>query len=194
MGQDMTGQARNNSDGGLMADLGLHTVVAIANALAVRTPVSSDEALDELRQILTVDPPSLVELDEQAVTPMMDLATRVEAICTMLIANRVDEAAANVNTMLGEQSAHPHLAFEAGRWRLHHHPADAPLMAMWTAIAAEVFARVIDAGRYDRIGRCEAPDCNDLFVDTSKNGTRRFCSTTCQNRVKAAAYRRRQRR
>jgi predicted RNA-binding Zn ribbon-like protein len=28
-----------------------------------------------------------------------------------------------------------------------------------------------------------------VFVDTSKNGRRRFCSTRCQSRVKAAAHR-----
>jgi predicted RNA-binding Zn ribbon-like protein len=28
-----------------------------------------------------------------------------------------------------------------------------------------------------------------VYVDTSRNGTRRFCSTTCQNRVKTAAFR-----
>jgi predicted RNA-binding Zn ribbon-like protein len=28
-------------------------------------------------------------------------------------------------------------------------------------------------------------------VDTSRNGTRRFCSTACQNRVKAALFRER---
>jgi predicted RNA-binding Zn ribbon-like protein len=28
-----------------------------------------------------------------------------------------------------------------------------------------------------------------VHVDASRNGTRRFCSTACQNRVKAAAYR-----
>jgi predicted RNA-binding Zn ribbon-like protein len=28
-----------------------------------------------------------------------------------------------------------------------------------------------------------------VFIDVSKNGSRRFCSTTCQNRVKAAAFR-----
>lgn len=193
----MTGQVRNTSDdggmGGVLADVGLHTVVAFTNALAVRTPPSSDEALDHLRRIMTIDPPSHAQLDEQAVAPLTALAARVHKICTLLIHNRRDEAAEKVNTLLSEHSAHPHLAFEAGRWRLHHHPADAPLVAMWTAIAAEVFARVIDAGRDDRIGRCEAPDCDDLFVDTSKNGTRRFCSTTCQNRVKAATYRQRQR-
>jgi predicted RNA-binding Zn ribbon-like protein len=30
-----------------------------------------------------------------------------------------------------------------------------------------------------------------VYVDVSRNGTRRFCSTACQNRVKAATYRRR---
>jgi predicted RNA-binding Zn ribbon-like protein len=30
-----------------------------------------------------------------------------------------------------------------------------------------------------------------VYVDVSRNGTRRFCSTTCQNRVKAAAFRKR---
>ena len=28
-----------------------------------------------------------------------------------------------------------------------------------------------------------------VYLDASKNGTRRFCSTACQNRVKAAAHR-----
>jgi hypothetical protein len=32
-----------------------------------------------------------------------------------------------------------------------------------------------------------------VFVDVSRNGTKRFCSTACQNRVKAAAFRARQR-
>lgn len=190
----MTGQVKNNSDGGVTADVGLHTVIALANALSVATPASSDEALGELRRVLAIDPPSLTQLDEQVVGPMAELAERVEALCVPLVDGRLDETAQRVNAMLGEHSAQPHLAFEAGRWRLHHHPADAPLVAMWTAIAAEAFARLIDAGRHDRIGRCTAPDCDDLFVDTSKNGTRRFCSTTCQNRVKSAAYRERRRR
>jgi predicted RNA-binding Zn ribbon-like protein len=33
-----------------------------------------------------------------------------------------------------------------------------------------------------------------VFLDTSRNGSRRFCSTPCQHRVKAAAYRARRRR
>jgi predicted RNA-binding Zn ribbon-like protein len=44
----------------------------------------------------------------------------------------------------------------------------------------------------DRVGTCASDDCERAFFDSSRNGSRRFCSTTCQNRVKAAAFRRRQ--
>ncbi|HWD80506.1 MAG TPA: CGNR zinc finger domain-containing protein [Kribbella sp.] len=43
-----------------------------------------------------------------------------------------------------------------------------------------------------RLGVCAAPHCDRVFVDTSKNGQRRFHSPQCQSRVKAAAHRARQ--
>jgi len=41
----------------------------------------------------------------------------------------------------------------------------------------------------DRLGVCTAPRCDRVYVDTSRNGTRRYCSTSCQNRVKTAVFR-----
>ena len=40
-----------------------------------------------------------------------------------------------------------------------------------------------------RLGTCASTDCDRVFLDGSKNASRRFCSTTCQNRVKATAFR-----
>jgi predicted RNA-binding Zn ribbon-like protein len=40
-----------------------------------------------------------------------------------------------------------------------------------------------------RIGVCAAPACDRVYVDNSRNNQKRFCSTTCQNRVKTAAFR-----
>ena len=40
-----------------------------------------------------------------------------------------------------------------------------------------------------RLGRPD--DCSDLHVDLSRNRSKRFCSTTCGNRMAAAAYRER---
>jgi predicted RNA-binding Zn ribbon-like protein len=62
---------------------------------------------------------------------------------------------------------------------------------MTTAICAEGMARMIGADAGNRLGTCGSDDCERVFLDESKNASRRFCSTTCQNRVKAAAFRRR---
>jgi len=47
---------------------------------------------------------------------------------------------------------------------------------------------VLGGGLRDRLGVCTAPHCDRVYVDTSRNGSRRFCSTACQNRGKAAAF------
>ncbi|WP_405008879.1 CGNR zinc finger domain-containing protein [Kitasatospora purpeofusca] len=40
-----------------------------------------------------------------------------------------------------------------------------------------------------RLGVCSAPACDRAYVDVSRNGIRRYCSTACRNRVKSAAHR-----
>lgn len=47
------------------------------------------------------------------------------------------------------------------------------------------------AAHPDRIGVCADHQCADVYVDTSPAGRRRFCCLTCQNRARAAAFRRR---
>ena len=42
-----------------------------------------------------------------------------------------------------------------------------------------------------RLGTCAGVRCADAFVDASPAGHRRFCSLTCQNRNRVAAFRRR---
>jgi predicted RNA-binding Zn ribbon-like protein len=44
-----------------------------------------------------------------------------------------------------------------------------------------------------RLGLCEGVRCADVYVDSSSAGRRRFCSTTCQNRSRVAAFRARRR-
>ncbi|GAA5119647.1 CGNR zinc finger domain-containing protein [Pseudonocardia adelaidensis] len=42
-----------------------------------------------------------------------------------------------------------------------------------------------------RIGRCDR--CGTVFVDTSRNGRRRFCSARCANSTHVADHRKRRR-
>ena len=43
-----------------------------------------------------------------------------------------------------------------------------------------------------RLGVCAASSCEDVFVDTSPNQSRRYCSDRCSSRANVAAYRARQ--
>lgn len=182
---DVTGQETFGSDAG---DVGLATVLALVNDLT-----DDDEDHNVLARILSVDPPSLEQLRDSHVSEFRVLASRLRGIVDALVKGDVDRGAQRVNELLGEHSAQPHLAKDNGVWRLHHHPAEAEPTAIWTAITADALARLIGDGRAERIGHCEAADCRRVFLDQSRNTSRRFCTTTCQNRVKAAAFRSRQR-
>ena len=138
-----------------------------------------------------MDPPSLAQLGAGHVAGFLALARTLRLVFQDLDRSDVDAAAGRLNHLLAKHPAHPHLAKEEGRWRLHHHPADVALVAMWTSICAEAMARMLGGGHHGRFGTCAVLDCRRVFFDLSKNASRRFCSTTCQNRVKAAAFRQR---
>src|SRR6202012_5111043 len=99
-----------------------------------------------------------------------------------------------VNTMLRDAGALPQLV-RHGEWPYHLHatPPDAPLVDRMAVEAAMAFVDVVRQGELDRIRVCESANCDAVFVDLSKNSSRRFCSTTCQNRVNVAASRARHR-
>jgi predicted RNA-binding Zn ribbon-like protein len=181
---------------GSYEEAGLLVAAALVNALAIELeygrPVPQRiHVLPALARILAVDPASVARLGADDAPRFVALARRLRAVFRALQAGDVDAAAGRLNDLLASHPAHPHLAKEAGTWRLHHHPVEAALAPMWTAICAEGLARAIGRGDAHRLGTCAGSDCDRVFYDSSKNASRRFCSTTCQNRVKTAAFRRR---
>jgi hypothetical protein len=178
----VTGQVKLDS----YADTGVFAAIDLVNELAVAPP---DDPVAAVRRVLAVDPPSLREFVPADAPGFVALAADLHTVFDLVGADRLDTAAALLNHMLATHPSHPHLALEDGVWRLHHHPVDAELIPMWTAICAEALARLIGNGHAQRLGTCERPGCGRVFVDVTKNASRAFCSTTCQNRVKAAAFR-----
>lgn len=104
-----------------------------------------------------------------------------------------DGVAALVNEMLREAGALPQLVTH-GEWGYHLHatPLDAPLADRMAVEAAMAFVDVVRQHELDRLSVCDADDCSDVLVDLSKNRSRRYCSTSCANRVNVAAFRARQ--
>jgi predicted RNA-binding Zn ribbon-like protein len=118
------------------------------------------------------------------------VAEGIRAVFDAVAAGRTDAAARRVNEMLADTGARPWLDRHDGEpWHLHFHGAEDSLVTGWAAGCATGLAVVLGSDLRGRLGVCTAPRCDRVYVDTSRNATRRFCSTSCQNRVKAAAFR-----
>jgi predicted RNA-binding Zn ribbon-like protein len=133
---------------------------------------------------------AVTEAEAEAFIPV---AAALRAVFTAVAAGDIDDAADRINRMLAATGAHPVLRRHDGEpWHIHFHSADETSRAAgWAAGCATGLAIVLGGELYDRLGVCTAPHCDRVYVDTSRNGSRRFCSTACQNRVKAAAFRER---
>ena len=55
--------------------------------------------------------------------------------------------------------------------------------------ALRVHYPVIRLGERDRLQVCSAEDCDDVYVDLSRNRSRKFCDGTCGTKANVAAYR-----
>ncbi|PKZ42165.1 RNA-binding protein [Kytococcus schroeteri] len=105
-----------------------------------------------------------------------------------------EPAAGLVNDLLAEYEARPRLVrHDDYGWHVHAVSDDAPLAARMAVEAALALADVLRADAWDRLATCAAEDCAGVLVDTSRNRSRRFCSTACGNRQAVARYRRRRR-
>lgn len=118
------------------------------------------------------------------------LAERLRVVFDAMAGDDADTAAHQVNRLLAETQARPRLERHDGQpWHVHFHAADDSIAADLAADSATGLALLLGGDSRDRLGVCTAPRCDRVYVDASRNGTRRFCSTACQNRVKAASFR-----
>jgi len=100
-----------------------------------------------------------------------------------------------VNALVADARTTPRLT-DHDDWPLHVHyfAPDARLAEHLAADCGMALAFVLAAGEWQRLTTCEAPECERVLVDLSRNRSRRYCdSKTCGNRLHVAAYRARQR-
>ena len=109
--------------------------------------------------------------------------------------NAGDERAVvdQLNALLAKHPVTPYIAGHGpGRW--HMHVADQQSSVSELLIAESLMGLsnlVCDLGA-TRLGVCDAGSCTNVFVDTSPNQSRRYCSDRCSSRENVAAYRARQ--
>jgi predicted RNA-binding Zn ribbon-like protein len=101
-----------------------------------------------------------------------------------------DDAAAEVNAMLADAHASPYLMRHDGfDWHLHATSQEAPLAERIRVEIALALVDVIRSNENARLRSCAADDCDGLLLDLSRNGSKRFCSVRCGNRMNMVAFR-----
>jgi predicted RNA-binding Zn ribbon-like protein len=126
------------------------------------------------------------------VAALRDVRSRLREV---FVAADQHAAIGALNALLADSGATPYLTNHDGEpWHLHYAPPGSRLPQWLGAHAAMGLAGVIADEGFGRLKVCEGQRCEDVFVDTSKNRSRRFCSADlCGNRASVAAYRERQR-
>ncbi|MFT7867544.1 MULTISPECIES: CGNR zinc finger domain-containing protein [Amycolatopsis] len=140
----------------------------------------------------TEDLPLLTSTEAEA---MVRVADELASIFASAAEADYDGAAAGANRLMEHYAAQPRLVCHPGQdwWHLHFAGTRGGVAGEWAGACAAALAVVLGSAARDRLGICTAPRCDRVYVDTSHNGSRRFCSTACQNRVKTAAFRARNR-
>lgn len=101
-----------------------------------------------------------------------------------------ERAVRELNRILSQTTAKPQLASYGGTWRLKW---VGPLVDSLAATAAMSLLEAIRDDGWERFGMCAGAPCCCVFVDRSKNRTRRFCCSLCADRVAQSLYRGRRR-
>lgn len=161
------------------------TTPGAARGRVYRPPPGPELASDVLRSVVAgLAPLSDVEADRLA-----GFCRVLRQVFAAVSTGDLDAAAASVNRLLDRTGARPVMArHDEQPWHVHVHGTGGPATE-WAGACAAGLGVVLGSDARHRLGLCTAPRCDRVYVDTSHNGSRRFCSTACQNRVKAAAFR-----
>lgn len=165
----------------------------VATAALINTGRDGDDALTTVTHLVDF-------LDTQGYSgrrdgdmPELDAVQRLRARLDGLWNLDVDDMALEVNEILRASDARPYLSrHDDWDWHIHVTDADAPLADRMAAENAMALIDLIRTGQLERLKTCAGEDCESVFVDFSRNRSRRFCSNSgCGNRAHVAAYRRR---
>jgi hypothetical protein len=169
--------------------------LAFLVALANTHPSASRSGADELST-----PGELTTLlDEHGYTgrfdrdlPELASVMRVRDELRSLWSLPRDDQVVEINRWLRDAKALPYLVrHDRFDWHLHATSADAPLADRMRAEGALALAEVTRTNANDRMRVCAADDCTGLLIDQSRNGSKRFCSVRCGNRVNQQGFRER---
>jgi hypothetical protein len=159
--------------------------------LAIDLANAQLEAPDGVRDFLHghadwVTPGVPLELSERDAATLARVSRAVRGVA---LAGSQPEVVERLNALLARSHPRPYATDHDGELHLHYAKPDAPLLEQLTTTVAMGISQAVVQHGWRRLGVCAAEGCDDVYVDTSRNASRRYCSSTCASRATVAAYR-----
>jgi len=129
-------------------------------------------------------------LEPRDLMPLIRLQVELRAVFEASDRGDEHEVVALMNHLLSVYPVSPYIAgHDSTSWHLHVAEKGSSVSSLVTAECLMGLAMlVVDYGP-TRLGVCSADRCSRVFVDTSPNSSRRYCSERCSSRANVAAYR-----
>jgi predicted RNA-binding Zn ribbon-like protein len=152
------------------------------------------ENWDDLRDLLAADTWELAHATERDLTALRRAQRRLREIFVLGSTGRAAEAVQELNALLEGHPVQPRISGHDDRdWHMHVTGRGSSVSAEYLAGAIWGLAvRLCESGS-DRLGVCADERCGNVYLDTSSNCCRRFCSERCATRSHVAAHRARKR-
>lgn len=170
----------------------LDFVVALVNSAPGASKTGTDEIATpgQLTTLLNAHSYSgRFDRDEAELREVQETRDRLRAMWGMTL----EELVVQVNGALRDAKALPFLVkHDHFDWHWHATEPNAPLSERIRVEVSLAFADVIRSGATGRMRECAADDCAGVLIDLSRNGSKRFCSVRCGNRMNMIAFRERQ--
>lgn len=154
-----------------------------------------DELTDlaQLRAFFADLPKSRASCTKNDLRQMRELRDRLREVFEAVEAHDVPAAMAKLNVLLDEYPVRPVVtAHDDSGWHLHLSDSGT-VTQRYVARAVFGIATLVTELTPERLGVCQADPCRFVFLDTSTNRSRRYCSDRCATRANVAAYRARRR-
>jgi predicted RNA-binding Zn ribbon-like protein len=115
-----------------------------------------------------------------------------QLVRAVAVATSQPQVIERLNELLALARPRPYATDHDGELHLHYARPDSAALEQLTTTVAMGLSQVVVQHGWQRLGVCSAEGCDNVYVDTSRNASRRYCSNTCASRSTVAAYRARQ--
>jgi predicted RNA-binding Zn ribbon-like protein len=165
-------------------------------AALINAPLEDE---DDLRALLEVRPWLAERVTSRDVAALRKLQRDLRPVfeTAMVVHERPEEEKRVIERLNELMRRHPVSPFISGHdsttWHLHVAERESSVSETIAAEGLMGMAIVVCDLGADRFGVCQATPCTNVFVDTSPNRSRRYCSERCSSRANVAAFRARRR-